>query len=359
MSQQQGGERTEKATPKKRREAREKGQIFKSTDLVTAFSLLVMFGLLAVAGKLIVGELTNFQLRYFGAGDSIPDVMNGAAAQSILQDAYLHFVIIMLPVLGVALIAGIIFNLLQVGVLFSSKAMQPQFSRINPIEGFKRIFSKKTLIDLLKMLVRITVIVKVGYDAFNEQMTKVPALMQMDLITSAKAGWDILIAVAFKLAIALAILGPIDYFLQWRQYEKDLMMTKQEILDEYKLTEGDPKIKGKIRQKQRQMSSMRMMQAVSQADVVITNPTHFAVALSYKEGESNAPVIVAKGQDYLARKIREKAQELNIEIVENKSVARHLYFFCDIGDEVPEEMYQAVAEILAYVYRLKHPQRGR
>ncbi len=359
MSQQQGGERTEKATPKKRREAREKGQIFKSTDLVTAFSLLVMFGLLAVAGKLIVGGLTNFQLRYFGAGDSMPDVMNVAAVQSILQDAYLHFVIIMLPVLGVALIAGIIFNLLQVGVLFSSKAMQPQFSRINPIEGFKRIFSKKTLIDLLKMLVRITVIVKVGYDAFNEQMPKVPALMQMDLIASAKAGWDILIAVAFKLAIALAILGPIDYFLQWRQYEKDLMMTKQEILDEYKLTEGDPKIKGKIRQKQRQMSSMRMMQAVSQADVVITNPTHFAVALSYKEGESNAPVIVAKGQDYLARKIREKAQEMKIEIVENKSVARHLYFFCEIGDEVPEEMYQAVAEILAYVYRLKHPQRGR
>jgi flagellar biosynthetic protein FlhB len=359
MSSQQGGERTEKATPKKRREARERGQIFKSVDLVTAFSLLLMFGMLAIAGGMIVSGLRGVLIRYLGAGRDLPDIMDATAIRAALHETFIRFIIIMLPVLGVAFAAGLIFNFLQVGVLFSSKAMQPQFSRISMIQGFKRIFSKKTVIDLLKSLVRLTVIVKIGYDAFMEQVQKVPALMEMDIITSAKAGWGILLTVGFRLAIALAILGPIDYFLQWRQYEKDLMMTKQEVLDEYKLTEGDPKIKGRIRQKQRQMSSMRMMQAVSQADVVITNPTHFAVALSYKEGENNAPVIVAKGQDYLAKKIREKAAELKIEIVENKAVARHLYYFCEIGDEVPEEMYQAVAEILAYVYRLKHPQKGR
>lgn len=359
MSPQQGGDRTEKATPKKRREAREKGQIFKSVDLVTAFSLLLMFGMLAITGGIIVSGLRGVLIRFLGAGGDLPDIMDAASIRAALHETYIRFIIIMLPVLGMAFAAGLLLNFLQVGVLFSSKAMQPQFSRISMIQGFKRIFSKKTIIDLLKSLVRLTVIVKIGYDAFMQQVQKVPALMEMDITTSAKAGWDIMLAVGFRLAIALAILGPIDYFLQWRQYEKDLMMTKQEVLDEYKLMEGDPKIKGRIRQKQRQMSSMRMMQAVSQADVVITNPTHFSVALSYKEGENSAPVIVAKGQDYLAKKIREKAEELKIEIVENKAVARHLYHFCEIGDEVPEEMYQAVAEILAYVYRLKHPQKGR
>ncbi len=357
MSAQQGsGERTEKATPKKRREAREKGQVFKSTDLVTAFSLLVMFGLLAIAGESLIDGLQKLLTNYFNVGDALPEVMDGAAAQVILHNAYIRFIFIMLPVLGAALAAGLVFNLLQVGFLFSSKAMQPKMSRISMVEGFKRIFSKKTLIDLIKSLIRLAVLIKVAYDEFSSQLQNIPTLMQGELVSSAKASWNIILAIAFKLAIALAILAPFDYLFQWWQYEKDLRMTKQEVKDEYKLTEGDPQIKGRIRQKQRQMSSMRMMQAVADADVIITNPTQFAVALSYKEGVNNAPVIVAKGQDYLAKKIREKAAELKVEIVENKALARHLYFFCEIGDEVPEELYQAVAEILAYVYRLKHPQ---
>lgn len=357
MSPQAGGDRTEPATPKKRRDAREKGQIFKSTDLVTAFSLLALFGILAFTGKLMTQGLIAALRTYLTA--QAPETFGVGTAQTVFRDAYVRMAVILLPVLAAAFVAGLVFNYLQVGALFSVKAIQPKFSRISMGEGFKRIFSRRTLIDLLKSLVRLTVLGYVAYGEYQSRIKGTPSLLDMDIASSISAAWDMVMGLAFKLAIALAIMAPIDYFLQWRQYEKDLMMTKQEVKDEYKLTEGNPQIKGRIRQKQRQMSSMRMMQNVAKADVVITNPTHFAVALSYKEGETNAPVVVAKGQDYLARKIREKAAELHIEIVENRSLARSLYAFCDIGDEVPEDMYQAVAEILAYVYKLKHPSPRR
>ncbi len=354
---QANGDRTEKATPKKRKDARDKGQIFKSVDLTTAFSLLVLFFILSIAGTLMVDGMKNMATRYFSA--AAPEPFNVANIHATFKDVYIQFVLILLPVLAAAAAAGIIFNFLQVGALFTAKAIQPKFSRISMAEGFKRIFSKKTLIDLLKSLVRLTVIVKVAYDEYTLRIQGTPSLMYQELDFSIDATWDMILSIAFKIAIALAILGPIDYFLQWRQYERDLMMTKQEVKDEYKMTEGNPQIKGRIRQKQRQMSSMRMMQAVADADVVITNPTHFAVALSYKEGVNGAPVVVAKGQDFLARRIKEKAAEYHVEIVENKALARNLYFFCEIGDEVPEDLYQAVAEILAYVYRLKHPETRR
>ncbi len=354
---QNSGDRTEKATPKKRKDARDKGQVFKSTDLTTAFSLLALFGILSLAGVMMVDGLKTLSIQYFSGG--APEAFNVANIHATFKDLYVRLVVILLPVLAVAFAAGLIFNFLQVGALFTTKAIQPKFSRISMAEGFKRIFSKKTLIDLLKSLVRLAVLAKVAYDEYSARIQGTPTLMYQELDFSVRETWQLVLGVAFKLAIVLAVLGPIDYFLQWRQYEKDLMMTKQEIKDEYKMTEGNPQIKGRIRQKQRQMSSMRMMQAVSEADVVITNPTHFAVALSYKEGTNGAPVVVAKGQDFLARKIKEKAKEHRVEIVENKSLARSLYFFCEIGDEVPEEFYQAVAEILAYVYRLKHPERGR
>ncbi len=354
---QANGDRTEKATPKKRKDARDKGQIFKSVDLTTAFSLLALFGILSFAGKLMVDGLRSMVVQYFTAG--APDTFDTATIHATFKDLYVRFIVIMLPVLAAALVAGLVFNFLQIGALFSSKAIQPKLSRISMAEGFKRIFSKKTLIDLLKSIVRLFVLVKVAYDEYTLRIQGTPSLMYQELDFSIAATWDLILGIAFKVAIALAILGPVDYFLQWRQYERDLMMTKQEVKDEYKMTEGNPQIKGRIRQKQRQMSSMRMMQAVAEADVVITNPTHFAVALSYKEGTNGAPVIVAKGQDFLAKRIKEKAKEHHVEIVENKSLARSLYHFCEIGEEVPEEFYQAVAEILAYVYRLKHPEKRR
>lgn len=356
---QQGGDKTEKATPKKRREAREKGQVFKSTELATALSLMAMFGTLSLLGSSMMDRLGEYLVSVFGAGESLPDVMDISSVQPLMQSAILNTLWVLLPVLGVAFMAGLVFNYLQVGFLFSTKAMAPKFSRINMLEGFKRIFSKNTLIELVKSLIKLAALGYIAYTEYLEQIDKVPMLMQTGFAGSVIAMLDILFSLAFKLALALAIIGPLDYFYQWWKYEKDLRMSKQEIKDEYKLTEGDPQIKGKIRQKQRQMSSLRMMRAVAQADVVITNPTHYAVALAYEEGKHSAPLIVAKGKDYVARKIREKARENRVEIVENKPLAQQLYFFCEVGDEVPEKMYQAVAEILAYIYRMKNKTGGR
>lgn len=351
MSQQPSGEKTEKATPKRKREAREKGQIFKSVEVNTALSMLVMFGVLAVFGRTII-ENTKKLLRYFFTMQ-VPDDFGISAMVSMFGDALWMFIGIIAPILIAAFVAGVVFNLVQVGFMFSAKAMMPKFDRINPISGFKRVFSKRTLIDLVKSIIKITILGVVAYNEYEGHMKQFTGLMGQDVNMASASFVEMILSIAFNLAIAFALFAPFDYMYQRWKYNKDLMMTKQEIRDEYKLTEGNPQIKGRIAQKQRQMSRMRMVQAVKDADVVITNPTHYAVALEYKEGKSTAPIIIAKGKDFLAQKIKEKAREVNVAIVENKPLAQSLYFFCEVGDEVPEDMYKAVAEVLAYVYRMK------
>lgn len=351
MSAQQSGEKTEKATPKRKREAREKGQIFKSVEVITAFSLIVMFGALSIFGGDMATGIQRMMRSFFSA--DIPDVVDATAATQVLTNAVLMFLQIVAPILIAALMCGVVFNLVQVGFAFSTKAMAPKMEKISMIAGFKRIFSKRTLIELAKSLIKIVLLGWVAYSEYQTRMKTFPSLMGQDLKYAIAAAMDILISVAFKLGLAFAIFAPFDYMYQRWKHNKDLMMTKQEIREEYKLTEGNPQTKSRISQKQRQMSRMRMIQAVKEADVVITNPTHYAVALSYKEGKNKAPVVIAKGKDFLAQKIKERARELSIEIVENRPVAQALYFFCEVGDEVPEDLYKAVAEILAYVYRLK------
>ncbi len=345
------GEKTEKATPKKRRDAREKGQVSKSTELITSMSLAVMFGTIAIFGGSMVKGITDLQRHFFSSAG--PDVMTAAWVQASFKDAAFMFIKIMAPFLGAALLAGVLFNVLQTGFMFTTKALMPKMERISPIAGFKRVFSKRTLIDLFKAIIKTAILGYVAYTEFESRMGGFPALMAQEVKYSTATFVDAIIAVAFKLAIALAIFAPFDYMYQRWKHSKDLMMTKQEVKDEYKLTEGNPQIKGKIAQKQRQMSQMRMMQSVKDADVVITNPTHYAIALTYKEQSNSAPVVVAKGKDYMAQRIKERAREHAVEIVENKQLARALYFFCEVGDEVPEELYKAVAEVLAYVYRMK------
>ncbi len=351
MSAQQSGEKTEKATPKRKREAREKGQVFKSVEVITAFSLIVMFGALSIFGSNMATGIQRMMRSFFSM--DVPDVVDVPTATQTLTNAVLMFLQIAAPILIAALLCGILFNLVQVGFAFSTKAMSPKFEKISPIAGFKRIFSKRTLIELAKSLIKIALLGWVAYSEYQTRMKQFSTLMGQDLKYSIPAALDILLSVAFKLGLAYAIFAPFDYMYQRWKYNKDLMMTKQEVREEYKLTEGNPQTKSRISQKQRQMSRMRMIQAVKEADVVITNPTHYAVALSYKEGKHKAPVIVAKGKDFIAQKIKERARELSIEIVENRPVAQALYFFCEVGDEVPEDLYKAVAEILAYVYKLK------
>ncbi len=348
--QPSSGDKTEKATPKRKREAREKGQIFKSVEVNTALTMLVMFGVLSIFGQTIVENIKKL-LRYFFTMDA-PDHFTVAAVSKLFIDAVWMFFGIIAPILIAAFLAAVVSNVIQSGFVFTTKALAPKFDRINPLSGFKRIFSTRTLLDLVKAIIKIAILGLVAYNEFEAHMEDFKGLMGQDVVTAVAESVDIIISVAFNLAIAFAIFAPFDYIYQRWKYNKDLMMTKQEVKDEYKLTEGNPQIKGRIAQKQRQMSRMRMVQAVKDADVVITNPTHYAVALEYKEGKNTAPIVIAKGKDYLAQKIKEKAKEENVEIVENKPLAQALYFFCEVGDEVPEDMYKAVAEVLAYVYRM-------
>lgn len=349
--QQQSGERTEKATPRKRREAREKGQVSKSVEVITALSLLLMFGMLAVFGGGMIDGIKKLLTHFFTA--AAPADFSIAATTGYMKDAVWMFLQIMLPFLLAAMIGGVVFNVVQVGFLFTTKAVSPKFDRISMMSGFKRIFSKRTLLDLAKSIIKLTILVMVAYGEYEKHMDKFALLMPENLAMAADGMTESLLSVAFNLGIALAIFAPFDYMYQRWKHSKDLMMTKQEVRDEYKLTEGNPQIKGRIAQKQRQMSRMRMVQSVRDADVVITNPTHYAVALSYKEGNA-APVVLAKGMDHLAQRIKEEAGKYLVEIVENKMLAQSLYFFCEVGDEVPEDMYKAVAEVLAYVYRMKN-----
>ncbi len=351
MSERSSQEKTEKATPKRKREAREKGQIFKSVEVISAFTLIAMFGALSVFGDSIADNLKAMMRSFFSA--DIPDVMTAGAATQVLGSAVLSFLKITAPLLIVAFACAVVFNLVQVGFMFSAKAVMPKLEKISMAQGFKRIFSKRTLIDLLKAVIKIVLLGWVAYSEYERRINMFPTLMGQDLGYGISASMDILLSVAFKLGLAFAIFAPFDYMYQRWKYNKELMMTKQEVREELKQTEGNPQTKSRIAQKQRQMSRMRMIQAVKDADVVITNPTHYAVALSYKEEKNKAPVVVAKGKDYLAQRIKEEARERKVEIVENRPVAQALYFFCEVGDEVPEDLYKAVAEILAYVYKLK------
>lgn len=348
-----GGERTEKATPKKRKDAREKGQVRKSQEVNTALMLIILFAaLMLVAPGMWDGMLSL--LRDTLTGDLYTYDITTSNLGGLFLEVIRRFAVIVLPILAIALIGGVAANLLQVGFLFSTKALAPKMDRINPLKGFKRIFSMRTLYELAKSIIKVVIIGIIAYNQYISNKDKMPLLLGSNVAVSFAAGMDIVAQAALTIGIAMLIFSALDYFYQWWKYEKDLKMTKYEVKMEYKQNEGDPQIKSKIKQKQRQMAMMRMMQSVPEADVVITNPTHFAVALKYDEGVARAPVVVAKGADHVAMRIKEIARESNVEIVENKPVARGLFELCEIGAEVPVELYQAVAEILAYVYKLKN-----
>lgn len=352
------GEKTERATPKKRRDAREKGQVRKSTEINTSLCCIVMVAFMLLFTTRYIQGMLEVYYTYLNEGVMLTKVIDTSLVQTLYGRILIDLAKILLPVLLCALLIGLLVNYLQVGFLFTTKPLMPKLERISPISGFKRIFSSRTVMELLKSLLKVVLL---GYILYREQqniMMQVPSLMAADIYTSFIEILRMAFRLCLKMALVLVVIAVFDFAYQWWKYEKDLRMSKQEIKDEYKLTEGDPLIKSKIRQKQRQMSAMRMMEQVPTADVVITNPTHYAIALKYEDGKSNAPVVVAKGKDFLARKIKEKAHEHGIEMVENKPLAQSLYLYCEVGDEIPADFYQAVADILVYVYRLKKKLRG-
>jgi len=351
----QGGEKTEKATAKKRRDARRKGQVRRSTDVNTAFCAIIMFGMLFALWEWFVQQMASVFLTHLSL-HSILQVSGGLTFNEVMAlftRVLLAFFATIAPLLGAALVAGVAANVLQIGFMFTTETMKVKLNKINPINGFKQMLSPRKLVDLAKNLLKIFLVGYVAYTDYMNLLEKFGRYVGQDIYVSFIDIMRTAFLMALKMCIVMVFIAVADFLYQWWKYEKDLRMTKQEVKDEYKMMEGDPKIKGKIRQKQMQMSAMRMMQQVPEADVVITNPTHYAVALSYDEKVNSAPRVVAKGQDYIARKIREFAIENDVEIVENPPLAQSLYAMCEVNDEIPDELYQAVADILVFVYRQK------
>lgn len=354
MADNSTGEKTESATPKRRQDARERGQVFKSMELVMTGSLFIMLGVLKILTPMIAENLMNFSAAFLSGQYLTNEVLNVDNIGPVMQEMIFGFLQIMLPILAIAVVGGVLLNIIQTGFLFSTKALEPKMSRLNIAEGFKRMFSGRTLFELLKAILKIIVI---GAVIYTEIQTDLPAFSMMlspSLTATILEVAELIFNAGFKIMLFLSAIALLDFMFQRRKYEKDLMMTKYEVRMEMKQQEGDPQIKGKIRQKQRQMAMMRMMQDVPDADVIITNPTHYAIALKYDEGKSSAPIVVAKGKDLVAQKIKEIAAEHKIEMVENKPLARSLYVMCEIGEQIPVEMYQVVAEILAQVYKKRH-----
>lgn len=354
----EGGEKTEPATAKKLREAREEGQVSKSKELSSAVDLIALFLILKVFISYIgEGLLTSFSVVYKKIPEIIkncPGGMSTNIASNVINSAMLEIMKIVAPVFLIGVLVVICTNIVQVGWKPTSKPMKPKFSKINPISGFKRIFSKESVFELVKSLAKLGLITYVAYDAIQEHQNELFLLYDIPLMQVIILIGSIVIDAGFKISIIYLIVGVSDWLFQRHKFSEDMKMTKQEIKDEYKNTEGNPEIKGQQRARMREASQRRMMQNLPTADVVITNPTHLSVAIKYDAEQSMAPVVVAKGEDYLAMKIREEAKTHQIEIVENKPLARMLYANVDVGAEVPPELYQAVAEVLAFVYSLKN-----
>ncbi len=346
-------EKTEKPTPRRRRKAAEKGQVVRSPEINSVLVLLAAFLAIKALTPYMIQEwtdLTNNLFKEFGKGHFN---LNYHTVQKIFLMVIVSTSKILAPIVGGAMLAGVAATLLQAGFHFNVSIIKFDLNNINPISGLKRIFSAYSLAELVKSILKVLI---VGYVAYSEYMKEFPnfsRLVDMNLRASCAYVGQVTLNMVFKIILWLVALAGADYFFQRWRHEKQIMMSKQELKEEHKEIEGDPLIKGKVKQKQRQMSMARMMQVLPKADVIITNPTHYAVALEYDSQRMFAPTVIAKGQDRMAQKIKEVAKEHNIVTVENPPLAQSLYYSAEIGDMVPPELYQAVAEVLAFVYKLK------
>lgn len=347
-----GGERTEEATPKRKSDARKKGQVAKSTDLVSAAILVLLIIMIPLLGNVTYNGIYSGLHKTLESGLS-KDLSRGSIGP-IMLGHLLGYLRITLPIMLFVMVAGIVANLMQVGFLTSIDPIKPDFKRLNPIEGFKRIFSVRTLVDLFKNILKLGLVAYIAYSYINSNIGKILSVPQMSVSRVLPYFMDLFRGLMGKLAIWLVILGVLDYVYQRYEFKKSLKMSKQEIKEEIKEQEGDPQLKSYIRQKQRQLAMTRMMEAVPEASFVVTNPTRLAIALKYDETlEEGAPIVVAKGRGHIAQRIRTIAREAGVPIVENKPLAASLYNNVDLGQEIPVDLYQAVAEILATVYRME------
>ncbi len=347
-----GSEKTEKATPKKRRDERKKGNTFQSKDVVSVVLLFVAFFLLNLMVPFIYQQIKNCYI------EQMSNILNFQSLSvetinQLFREAAIIFLVSVLPIAIVVMIVAIIMSGVQTGFLVTGDALKPKFNRINPLSGIKRMFSLRSVVELLKSLVKVVLIIGMIYSIILGIIPMVPDMLTTRIDSNMMFMRAETISMVRTISMIFAVVAILDYAYQRYDYEKKLKMTKQEVKDEYKQTEGNPEIKGKIKQKQREMSMSRMMQMVPQADVIVRNPTHYAVALKYDMDHDVAPMVLAKGKDLIALRIVKAGEDNGILIKENKPLARGLYELVDINDYIPAELYKAVAELMAWVYSNK------
>ncbi|MBT4015911.1 MAG: flagellar biosynthesis protein FlhB [Deltaproteobacteria bacterium] len=352
MAEQEGQEKTEVPTEKKRRESREEGQVAFSKELSSAALLAGIVLTLVATSPIILDAMRQLMSQIFRdlaqRKELSIDIIFTLSGEilSIILPAFAPFA-------AVIIFAGIFASVLQVGVMITFKAVAPKFNKISPLTGLKRLFSSQSLADFLKSMAKLIIVGFVGYLTYIDKITELNGLSVSTPESILIYNFTVVAEVAGKIVLALVAIAIFDYFYQRWHHEQQLMMTKQEVKDETKQTEGDPQLKARIRQIQREMSNARMMQEVPKADAVIVNPTHFSVAILYDRDVMSAPEVIAKGADHLALRMRTVARENNVPILERPELARDLYANVEIGDDIPERFYKAIAEILAFVYRLR------
>lgn len=353
-----GDDKTEEPTSKKLEDARKKGQVGKSQELSHAVELIAAF----LTIRIFVGFIgSHFKDLFTWAYTyMIPQIVDfnrsGLTVDAVFQlflYGILQMFIILAPFLAIGFLVAILGNGLQFKFQVSYEPLKPKLDKFNPINGFKRIFSMQSLINLALSLAKIIIIFIVAYTMIKDHINELFSLYEVPLYAAVAQTGTLVLDIGLRISLILLIVGFADLFYHKWKHKKDLKMTKQEVKDEYKNSEGDPQIKGKQRQRMREASQRRMMKSVPQADVVITNPTHIAVAIKYDAAEAPAPIVLAKGEEYMAQRIKDVAKDNHITIVENKPLARSIYTTVDVGGQIPPELYQAVAEILAVVYQSK------
>lgn len=349
MAGESGQEKTEQPTDRRKREARKKGTVAKSVDMISAAVFLsVLMAMPGIIHNGFEGFLKGFRtsLNVATVEPTIGNVSRtGLAALQPMLPA-------LVTLMAVAMMVGLVGNFAQVGFSFSGEAMVPKFNKLNPANGLKRLFGKPALFDLFKSMTKLFLFSWMVYTAIRDNWSQIGMIWSLTPLGSLGVIGEIVRSILLRVGVAWLVLAVADYAFQRKQVNDQLKMTKEEVRQEMKDAETSPELKGARMRQARKLTRMRMAQAVQTADVIVTNPTHYAVALSYNQGKSHAPIVVAKGVDHLALKIREIAKEHKVPIVENRPLARALHKQCEVGDFVPRELFQSVAEVLAYVYRM-------
>lgn len=350
------GNKTEKATPKKRRDERKKGNVFMSRDAVAVASLLGTFATLWLVANAFAEQLGGFMtLCLATAGEAPQDTL------SLSGEMGIQGIMVILktvgPVVAVAILCAVAATFAQTRFLVSTESIKPKFSRLSPLQGFKRLFSMKSLVETGKNLIKIIILMVIIFLSIRDMFLESSNYLYTDLTAAVAHLVEMAGGMVVRICIAFVAVAALDFFYQWWDYEKQMMMTKQEIKEEYKQMEGDPQVKGKIKEIQRRRAQQRMMQQVPGADVVIRNPTHFAVALRYKPGIDDAPIVLAKGQDAIALRIVQIAEENQVAVVENVPLARALYAQAELNQFIPPELYDPVAKVLVYIFKLNDKQQ--